>query len=135
RGNADARALAHADWCLRRKADGRFLAAFGPQGLHALMSRLAREPGLGAMLERLAVFDARKQADAGAVPLAGLQARLGALGLDEVAYAADTGLVLVAEPDRLEYAGRDRWRRPLWLRASAAAAWQRMRAAAAVEGI
>jgi D-alanyl-D-alanine carboxypeptidase len=60
----------------------------------------------------------------------GLLQRLHELGLDEEAYARETGLELVPEPATLAYAGRDRYRRPLWLRAQAARAWQAMRAAA-----
>ena len=32
RGNATARALARAAWCVRRKSDGRFVAAAGAHG-------------------------------------------------------------------------------------------------------
>ena len=39
------------------------------------------------------------------------------------------------EPRRLEYAGRDRFRRPLWLLAPAARAWLRMRDAATADGV
>ena len=38
-----------------------------------------------------------------------------------------SGLPLVAEPARLEFAGFDRYRRPLWLLEPAARAWRRMR--------
>jgi len=68
-------------------------------------------------------------------PVSGLLHRLHELGLDEEAYARETGLELVPEPATLAYAGRDRYRRPLWLRAQAARAWQAMRAAARGDGI
>ena len=129
RASADARALAGARWCLRRKRDGRFVAAFGPNGLHALVPRLAHEPGLASVLAALESRDERAGVHA-TLPVAGLRDRLARLGLDADRYAADTGLPLVPEPVRLEYAGRDRFARPLWLLAPAARAWRRMQAAA-----
>ena len=133
RANADARALAGAHWCLRRKRDGRFLAAFGPAGLRALTPGLPREPGVEDSLRSLDASSGR--ADAGAdLPLHGLVDRLAQLGLDD-AYGERTGLALVAEPARLEFAGIDRFRRPLWLREPAARAWRRMQAAARGDGV
>lgn len=133
RANADARALAGARWLFRRKSDGRFLATFGKDGLHALVPGLQREPGLAELIASLEARDERAGV-ARLLPLDGLQDRLGLLGLDGD-YAQRTGLPLVAEPARLEFAGRDRYRRPLWLLAPAARAWRAMRAAAAGDGI
>lgn len=134
RANADARALARARWCLRRKRDGRFLAAFDDTGrLHALQPGLAREPGVGESLAALHALHER----AGEflyLPLDGLLGHLAALGLDE-SYGERSGLSLVAEPARLEFAGFDRYRRPLWLLAPAARAWRRMQAAARDAGV
>ena len=42
RSNRDARTLARADYVLRRKRDGRYLAARLPEGLRPLVHRLAR---------------------------------------------------------------------------------------------
>ncbi|HEX5693080.1 MAG TPA: D-alanyl-D-alanine carboxypeptidase family protein, partial [Arenimonas sp.] len=53
RANADARALAQAGWCLRRKRDGRFLAAFGDGRLRALVPGLAGEPGIAEALDAI----------------------------------------------------------------------------------
>ena len=64
-----------------------------------------------------------------------LAMRLAALGLDADDYADRTGLALVAEPDWLAFAGFDRWRRPLWLRADASRAWKSMQAAAQADGV
>lgn len=140
RGNHDARALAAAQTVLRRKRDGRYLAAALPAGLLALVPRLAREQGLDEAVDALDAMDdarTRRQPAAvpGALPLHGLEERLDVLGLDPEAYAARTGLALVAEPEWLACAGFDRWRRPLWLRPDAAQAWQRLRAAAACDGV
>ena len=134
RANADARALAQSAWLLRRKRDGRFLATFDGDRLRALLPRLDREAGVA---DAIAAIDARSErAGRGLdLPLAGLEARLASLGLDPAGYADDSGLALVAEPARLEFAGFDRYRRPLWLREGAARAWRRMQAEARAEGI
>ncbi|MNM85309.1 D-alanyl-D-alanine carboxypeptidase [compost metagenome] len=71
----------------------------------------------------------------GELPLHQLQDRLDQLGLDSDDYAAQTGLWLIAEPAHLVLAGFDRYRRPLWLTRPAARSWQRMRDAAAANGI
>ena len=136
RSNADARILTRARHVLRRKRDGRYLAAELAQGLQPLVPNLHREAGLDAALELLDMPAPRGGNEpAGELPLHRLHERLGALAIDADAYAARTGLELVAEPDRLAFAGFDRWRRALWLRRDAAAAWLRMRAAAARDGI
>ena len=48
RGNHDARALSRARHVLRRKRDGRYLAADLPEGLLPLVHRLRHEPGIEA---------------------------------------------------------------------------------------
>jgi len=139
RSNGDARTLAGAHAVLRRKRDGRYLAAVSARAVHPLAPGLHREPGLDEAwdaLERLEGATRGFDADAqGALPLHALQTRLHALGLDEDAYGARTGLALVAEPAALAFAGVDRYRRPLWLTAAAARAWRAMQAAAAREGV
>ena len=138
RSNLDARLLSRANWVLRRKCDGRYLAAVVEHGVHAMVPRLARE--LGAE-EALALLDAAAARPFGAnleaqwLPLAGLQQRLQQLGLDAQRYADDSGLPLEPEPCLLHFAGRDRFARPLWLRRGAAQAWRRMRLHAARDGI
>ena len=138
RSNRDARHLARAERVLRRKRDGRYVAAVLPEGLMPLLPRWQREAGLDAALDALDALDGNAFAQATgatALPLHRLQERLQTLGIDGDAYAARTGLPLVPEPDRLAFAGEDRYRRPLWLQATAARAWQRMRAAAAGDGV
>lgn len=136
RGNGDARILARADWLLRRKRDGRYLAARLPQGLMPLVTRLAREPGVEAALDRLARHDALPEVATDApLPPEGLCERLERLGMDAGEYEQRTGLGLVAEPSRLHLAGRDRYARPLWLSAGAARQWRHMRAAASLDGL
>ena len=126
-GDNDSRILAVAHAVLRRKHDGRYLAAVSTRGVHPLVPGLPREPGLDEAWDALENFERATRgfdADAqGLLPLHALQDRLHAVGLDEDAYANRTGLALVAEPAALAFAGRDRYRRPLWLTRDAARAW------------
>jgi len=138
RSNHDARLLATASHVLRRKRDGRYLAARLHHGLMPLVPRLAEEPGIEpalALLEQRLAQPARIPPPAGNLPLDGLQRRLDQLDIDPTDYAARTGLPLVAEPACLHLAGFDRYRRPLWLSARAGRAWQRLRTAAALDSI
>ena len=138
RSNHDARLLAAASHVLRRKRDGRYLAAQLRHGLMPLVPRLAEEPGIEAalaLLEQRLTQPARIPPPTGTLPLDGLQRRLDQLGIDPDDYAARTSLPLVAEPACLHLAGFDRYRRPLWLDARTGRAWQRLRAAAALDGI
>lgn len=141
RGNTNARLLAHADQVLRRKDDGRYLAAVGRLGLHSLTPQLPQEPGLQDALQALDSLQELHRRSAAAplehqfLPVLGLQQRLQQLGLDAGEYASKTGLTLQAEPVLLHFAGRDRFGRPLWLRRSSAQAWRRLRLHAAREGI
>lgn len=142
RSNHDARVLARARHVLRRKRDGRYLAADLPEGMLPLVARLPREPGIGEALDLLDALHAAPPAhtrdlvrDPGGLALAGLHERLDGLGLDEAGYAGRTGLQLVPEPARLTLAGFDRYRRPLWLVEPAARAWVLLRRAASADGI
>lgn len=138
RANRDARILSRALRVLRRKRDGRYLAAALPEGLVPLLPRWMREPGIDAALDALDASHAalRKGIDrVGELPLHRIAERLDALGIDADEYADRTGLALVAEPDWLAFAGFDRYRRPLWLHAGAARAWRRMHDAALRDGI
>ena len=137
RSNRDARTLALADHVLRRKRDGRYLAARLPGGLMPLIERLPDEPGLvGALrvLDGIGQRGALPAADR-LLPLDTVIDQLDRLGLDIDDYAAHSGLALCAEPAWLEHAGFDRWHRPLWLTRTAARSWQRMRQAARADGI
>ena len=138
RASRDARILARARWVLRRKRDGRYLAAVLPEGLMPLLPRWSHEPGVGEALDALDTHPGLLRpgiARVGALPLQRLHERLQALDVDAGEYAARTGLALVAEPDWLAFAGFDRYRRPLWLRFDAARGWDRLRAAALDDGV
>ena len=135
RNNHDARLLSRARTVLRRKRDGRYLAALLPEGLMPMVERLAREPGIDAALQRLETALPRCGPPAETqLPLDRLDERLQRIGLDHH-YAADSGLPRVAEPACLHFAGLDRYRRALWLTRGAARAWHNLRAAAAADGI
>ena len=135
RSSRDARILARAWRVLRRKRDGRYLAAVLPEGLMPLLPRGNHEPGIDEAMDALDAYPRRAGPGAGTLPLHRLHDRLQALEVDAGRYAARTGLALVAEPDRLAFAGFDRYRRPLWLRFDAARGWDRMRAAARGDGV
>lgn len=138
RSNRDARALARARHVLRRKRDGRYLAAELPEGLLPLVQRWAHEPGIDEALDALDRISEHQRFGIDTVaelPLHRLHDRLDALDIDAEGYAARTGLALVAEPAWLAFAGFDRYRRPLWLHVDAARAWRNMQSAALLEGV
>lgn len=122
RGNATARRLAHADWLIRRKRDGRFLARRCGDVLRPLQ-RGNWPRALDVELQELA---ANAASHVGLRPLDGLRERLVRLALDD-RYGERSGLPLVPEPTVLTFAGFDRYRRPLWLIGPAARAWARLR--------
>ena len=136
RSNHDARILSAARWVLRRKRDGRYLAAELPQGWMPLDPHWSRTPGIDIALDAV---DARLPhagvRDAVVLPLHALHERLDGLGLDADEYSQRTGLAMVAEPQWLAHAGFDRYRRPLWLHPDAARAWTGLRCAALRDGI
>ena len=136
RDNATARALVRADWVLRRKRDGRYLAVASAGRIHALQPgdwRKARQrQAPGAVLQRLYRSDGR--AAAATLPLTAVGQMRGRLGIPPD-YGHARQLAPVPEPACLTFAGHDRYRRPLWLTPAAAAAWHRMQATAASEGV
>ena len=137
RSNADARILSRASVVLRRKQDGRYLAALLPEGMQSLLPRWMREPGADAALDALDGLRTDRGFDidaAGELPLDRLIERLQHLDLDE-SYGEEVGLALVPEPAALAFAGFDRYRRPLWLTASAARAWDAMRRTADADDV
>lgn len=138
RANHDARLLAGAGHVLRRKRDGAYLAVERAGALAPLRPAFAHEPGVAEAMAAIAGAGVHRRPGIDAVPtlpLARLQQRLDALGLDADAYAARTGLALVPEPAWLALADFDRYARPLWLRADAARAWTAMQAGALRDGV
>ena len=136
RSNADARHLSRATRVLRRKRDGRYLAAEMADGLLPMVARLAHESGIDAAMDALDAPASRGVPQtAQALPLDRLHERLGGLGIHADDYADRTSLALEPEPDWLAFAGFDRYRRALWLRRDAARAWLAMRDAAMRDGV
>jgi D-alanyl-D-alanine carboxypeptidase len=137
RNNHDARRLAQSTHVLRRKRDGLYLATVGHAGVVFLQPRFRREPGVAVALRALDAFRAQPRTGVDAIatlPVTGLQERLAALGLDD-GYGQRSGLPLVAEPERLAFAGSDRYRRALWLLPGAARAWTHLRDEARRDGV
>ena len=152
-----ARDLRRARLILRRKEDGRYLAALLRRGrqhhLQPLHGDVCRQRAdIDALLDRLGLRRAAPLHPQRATPLdprsaptsprangghgmTTLGARLAALGIDATVYREQTGLAYFWEPSTLAYAGRDRYRRPLWLADGAMQAYRRLVAAAAAEGI
>ncbi|MBS0458255.1 MAG: D-alanyl-D-alanine carboxypeptidase family protein [Proteobacteria bacterium] len=129
RGNATARTLAQSEWLLRRKLDGRFLAAVAGHSVRSLdAATLRTDTGIGAALDAIA----RDCGQDVSITTHGGPLRALEIPAD---YGAVHGLAPIAEPAELAYAGRDRYRRPLWLLAPAARAWLRMRAAARADDV
>lgn len=136
RGNRDARLMSQASHVLRRKTDGRYLAAVVSEGIVGLLPRWQREPGIDDALDLIdAGLHTAEAAPVEWLSLARVEALLDALGLESGTYAEKTGLPLIAEPARLTLAGFDRYRRPLWLNATTARAWNAMQRAASADGI
>lgn len=132
RSNRDARALARSRHVLRRKRDGKYLAAAFPEGLVPLVQRLMHEPGIDDALDALDSVSPSRRAGLdviGELPLHRLLDRLECVGLDE-RYGERSGLALIAEPSTLAFAGFDRYCRPLWLHPHASRAWSHVRDAA-----
>lgn len=152
--NADARTLANATWLLRRKSDGRFLATVCEGATQARLRPLGfidaedwrSLPGLLARLgwrltsnapsaraQPLQSAPSRIASRSISLPLDAVRDGLHSLGID-AGYGETHALQLIAEPDTLHYAGRDRYRRPLWLQHGTACAWLRMRDVARADG-
>lgn len=127
RSNAHARLLANHDWLLRGKPDGRYHGVFSGGALR-LFKRTAASRSDALALADIAEADAKAGRSR---PLADLERLLKELEIDAEQYALTHQLPMIAEPTVLEYAGKDRYRRPLWLDYSAKSAWLRMQAAAA----
>ena len=126
KANARARLLAGSDWLIRDKSDGTHVAALTAGSLHFFQRSALQRQRLQGVQDLL--FQAGQDPDNQV--LASLEALLQGLGLDPAEYSARTGLHAIAEPSQLEYAGTDRYRRPLWLDYDTGKAWQRMRLAA-----
>ncbi len=141
RGNGVARCLAGGDWLIRRKHDGRYLASLNIGGRGSHRCRLIEPANLARIdraewLELVERAGRRHPPTAGdrVLPLTGVRRRLMELGIGPD-YGERHALSLIPEPGELRLAGFDRYRRPLWLLAAAARAWQALHRAATREGV
>mgnify|MGYP003498247014 CR=1 FL=1 len=131
RSNDHARRLAQSEWLIRDKRDGGYVASLRRGRLEFFQLSALCMPRVDAIAELLFT-------DSGAGgyrPTTDLDPLLWELGLNADRYRAETGLQPVAEPMQLEYAGRDRYQRPLWLDYDTGKAWQRMHQAALADGV
>ncbi|PKM03530.1 MAG: peptidase [Gammaproteobacteria bacterium HGW-Gammaproteobacteria-6] len=128
RNVAISRQLATAQWLLRRKADGRYLATANHSA--EIQPLLPLSAAQQQALRQLLIATPRQHA----LSLAGLRHHLDALGIP-ADYGTAHQLMAIAEPTRLAHAGADRYQRPLWLLPNAATQWQAMRSAARAQGV
>lgn len=157
RQSSVARRLMDARYVLRRKRDGRFLgavlrlgrdyllqpldAALADSGLdvHTALGMLGLRPSTALHPRRRIALQHRADRDIALAqtvePLHALLAQLERLGIDPWDYARRSGLGLHPEPPTLRWAGRDVYGRALWLDDAATLGWQRLRAAAAADGV
>lgn len=131
RANSHARQLAQADWLIRERSSGIYIATLQESGLRFLKRSPAAQQRFEAVNELLAAADGA----ASHLSLTDLEPLHAELGIDAEAYSRQVGLSAVPEPVQLEYAGRDCFRRPLWLAYDAAKAWARMQSAAVSDDV
>ena len=131
KGNAHARQLAQADWLIRERESGRYIATLAGHKTH-LFQRVSNPKA-----QREAVYEVFDAAVSGLghLPLSELMPLWTELALDAESYTGRTGLPAIAEPVQLEYAGRDAYKRPLWLDYDTGRAWARLQDRAARDGI
>ena len=128
RRNAHARAIALSNWVIRRKSDGRYLAALSDLRALPLCAQWDQAEGVESAFAALDRF--RNGATAEQF-IEGLETPfLNSLGINPGEYATQTGLPTFAEPGYLSFAGWDMFHRALWMAPPAARAWRQMQAAA-----
>ncbi len=131
KANAQARQLAQSDWLIRQRENGRYIATASGNHTHFFHRASAPQSRLDAVHD---VFDSAVSGESH-LPLYGLSPLWAELALDADTYADNSGLAAIAEPVQLEYAGRDAYKRPLWLDYDTAKAWTRLQTRAARDGI
>lgn len=131
KSNAQARLLAQSDWLIRDKANGAYLASYHQQRLHLFQ----RGPKQRTIEDGFNELMAAHRQEGLLRPSFDTSAILEHLGIDQQHYSELHQLELIAEPYVLEYAGRDRYNRPLWLEFQTKRAWLNMREAAKSEDV
>jgi zinc D-Ala-D-Ala carboxypeptidase len=131
KGNVHARQLAQADWLIRERASGRYIATLCGNQTHYFNHSMSSQSRLHPAQD---LFNAAISGESH-LALAGLATLWTELALDVEAYAAASGLAAITEPVQLEYAGRDAFKRPLWLDYDAGKAWARLQRQARQDGV
>jgi D-alanyl-D-alanine carboxypeptidase len=131
KSNRFARRLAQSEWLIRDKRDGSYIATLTKDNLDFFHRSTLPSARIDAISELLFRSPCRSEC----LSFDELDSQLGNLGIRAESYSADTGLLPVTEPLQLEFAGFDRYQRPLWLDYEAARGWRRMKSAAANDGI
>lgn len=127
RGNNTKRLLSKADWLVRRKSDGRFIAA----GTVDWLQTFKRDQKLQRACEQ---FYFHQNTFSPEKSLRRLQLVLDALGISSD-YGLQHQLELMPEPATLSFAGFDRYQRPLWMQEEAAIAWKKMQRQAVEDSV
>lgn len=131
KGNAHARQIAQADWLIRERASGRYIATLSGHQTRFFDRIPAPQSRVDAVHD---VFNAAVSGET-YLALSGHSALWAELALDADAYAGASGLAAIMEPVQLEYAGRDVYRRPLWLDYDTGKAWLRLQNQAKRDGV
>ena len=131
RSSAHARMLSQSDWLLRDKNDGAYLGTVCANSMHFFQRTSNARQRIEAVAE---LFAGSLQAGQSR-PTEDAESILRQLDIEPGYYAEAHQLPLMAEPYVLEYAGKDRYRRPLWLEYSAKAAWLRMQKAGKLDNV
>jgi D-alanyl-D-alanine carboxypeptidase len=123
KANQHARNLAQSDWLIREKQSGKYVAVVSTQTVHFLKRTAMDALRLQAVDE---LFSSAISNDSSR-PTNNVLAILESLEINVEQYSSAHQLELVAEPCVLEYAGKDRYHRALWLEYNTKHAWLRMR--------
>ena len=129
KSNSHARILARADWLLRDKNSGTYLGTYHQNKLKPFR-RIQNTLNLVQAFDEL--LDAQNMQGIKR-PTNHVYMILESLGIDVDDYSNSHQLNITAEPYLLEFAGKDRYQRPLWLEFNTKNAWLRMRQAAKLD--
>lgn len=131
KSNTHARLLAQADWLIRDKRNGKYLATYH-NGRIQFFQRLNHNNLVSD--EIATTLDLHENAGL-LKPLSDARQLALSLRIDVEQYALKHQLDLVAEPYVLEFAGLDRYQRPLWLEMHCKNSWLRMQKSAMQDNI
>lgn len=131
KSNEHARKLSQNDWLIRDKITGIFLATYHRNKLKSLL-RVQNTQYLEDAFHELLVAQSMEGLER---PTHSASNILKNLGIDSELYSLAHHLNIISEPYILEYAGKDRYQRALWLELQTKHAWLRMRKAAKLDNV